>query len=285
MTTRSEINLQKFLRRVTTKSAGNSKLSLCQITTSGGTNLLRDMLLDSDYGYDEERISEMVSELLSTAQEDADNHRGVTSFVVIAFKGVTRGERSPLFRLRSQDADFESSEALGETEPATKDGHLAQMMRHNETMMRLLVQQSEVLSNQSAGIIARLTSHNEKLEDKHFEVLARAEDLANESEERAQSRLLLASKEKRKDQLIATLKPLVPVLMAKFKGTPASAKPELFQDSIKAIMQDLTPEKMAKIAEILGPHSIALAEIWMDAHKDQDEEIPNEQTNSAGKTH
>lgn len=269
--TRVESNLKKFLRRTTAPSAGCSKISLLQVMSSGGSNVLREIMLDSSFGYDETKIGEMVADLLSTAQEDADNQRGVTTFCLRSFKGITQYERSPLFRLRSQTNDFDD-EALGDTEPATKDGHLAQLMRHNEVYARTLAQMFEVQSRQNTEEKRALLEEIRHYRDKHFEVMIQAEELANEKEERERGRLLMASQEKRKDQIMALLKPMVPIAMAKFKGTPDSAKPELWKEGIKQILADITPEKMEKLAEILGPHSLALAEIYMDAHKETDNE-------------
>src|SRR6478752_1207376 len=278
--TRTEAVLVKFFRRAVSKLAGNTKICLQQVTTGGGASLLREMVIDQDSLYDDERINIGVAEFLTDAQDDADGHRGMTAYCLVAYKGLNRSERSPLFRLRNSDSEFES-EALGETEPATKDGHLAQLMRHNEALMRQNAIMMETMSNQSTNIIARLTETNKHYEDRHWETAMRAEELADEKEAREQSRMQLISSDKRKDQIMALLKPMVPIAMAKFKGTPAAAKPELFKESLKHILADLSPDKMEKIADILGPQSLALMELYMEAHK---EDEANEQANGVGNT-
>jgi hypothetical protein len=211
---------------------------------------------------------------MATAQEDADGRTGVTSYRLRALKGITQGESSPPFRLRSQDADIDT-EALGDTEPATKDGHLAQLMRHNEIYVRALVQQQEVMSRQSTDIIANLAAQNKHYTDKHWEVMLRAEELADEKEDREVTRLKEIGKEKRFDEALKAFKPLVPVVLSKIKGLPAETKANLNLDSLKAILESVTPDEMEKLANILGPRSLALAEMYMDAHKEDD---PNEQS-------
>ncbi len=272
MSSRSEITLQKFVRRATATNSGYSKLALVQVMSSGGSNTLREIDIKSEFGYDDSRISELVAELFSTAQEDADGHKGISSYCIRSFKGVTQGERSPLFRLRSQETEFEDE--MGETEPATRDGLLAQLMRHSEVQTRMLAQVFEVQARTNVDEKKALLEEIRHYRDSHWETIMRAEELANEKDEREVARLLMASSEKRKDQVMALLKPLVPIAMAKFKGTPSSAKPELWKESIKHILSDITPEKMEELAKLIGPHSLALAEIWMDAHKEADSSEP-----------
>lgn len=273
----AEEKLTKFVRRVTVPSAGYTKIALMQFNVAGGGSLLRNYELSSDYGYDASKVAEVVAELMATAQEDADGRTGVTSYRLKAFKGVTQGESSGPFRLRSQDAEIDT-DALGDTEPATKDGALAQQMRHNEVLMRLLVQQQEVSSRQSTEIIARLTDREKHYADKHWEVTLQREELANEKDEREIARLKEMSKERRLDEALKTFKPLVPALMSKLKGMPVDAKANLNVESLKAILSDITPSDMEKIANILGPRSLALAEMYMDANKEDDSHEQSSET-------
>ncbi len=277
----AEDKLKKFVRRVCAAGSGYTSITLIQVSNAGGGSSLRVMPLDSQFGYDDSKISEMVAELVTTAQEDADGHRGLTAYCLKAQKGVMQGERSPLFRLRAQESEYGDDEPLGETEPNTPGGLLGQLMRHNEANTRILAQVFEVQSRSHSEEKRRLLDQLQHYEDRHWDVVMRAEDLANEKDTRETARLQLTAQEKRKDQIIALLKPLVPIAMAKFKGTPADAKPGLWQESLKAILADLSPEKMEQIANIMGPHSLALAEMYMDAHKEADK-ADDEQAGSAG---
>lgn len=266
-----EVRLEKFVRRVTHTHTGYTRLMLVQAVVGGNSRLLREFPLDlAETVYDAEKVSEIVAETIVTAQEDADGHSGLTSYCLQALRGVTRGESSAVFRLRRQHSDFDD-EALGETEPATKDGHLAQLMRHNEALIRTLVQQQEVMSNQSTAIIARLTEQVKHYDERHWETMLRAEELADERDRRETQKLLTAGKEKRMDEALKTFKPLVPVLVSKLRGVPADAKAALNVEAIKAIMSNLSPDKMEQIANILGRDSVALLELWIDANKDNPE--------------
>lgn len=259
-----EETLSKFIRRAVRPAADYTRLSLVQIVVGGGTNILRTDDLSKDTVYDSEKIDEMTADFLATAQEDADGRSGLSSFCVKALKGVTQGERSPTFRLRAQDSDI-NSEALGETEPATSAGLLGQLMRHLEADRRQTVQLVEVMSNQSTAVIARLTEQIKHYEDRHWETMVRAEELADERDNREMKKLKEVNREHRFDEALKTFKPLVPVLMSKLKGVPADAKAGLHMAALKEVIGDISNEDMEKIVNILGPKSLALGEIWLEA--------------------
>jgi hypothetical protein len=267
-----DLKLEKFVRRVTHTNTGYTRLCLIQVMTGGSFNVLRDVQLDlSETIYDSEKVAEIVAEMTATAQEDADGHSGLTTYCLQALKGVTRGERSPLFRLRSQESEM-GIEALGETEPATKDGHLAQLMRHTEGLMRLLVQQQEVSSRQSTDIISRLVDQNKHYEERHWETMVRAEELADEREERETKRMQLVNRENRMDEALKTFKPLVPVLVSKLKGIPVDAKAAMQISALKSVLGDINTDQMEQIVKVLGPKSIALGELWLEMQKETSQE-------------
>jgi hypothetical protein len=80
------------------------------------------------------------------------------------------------------------------------------------------------------------------------------------------------AKSKRLDDVVKILKPLAPALMSKLKGLPSDAKATLKEDTIKALLADLSQSDMEKIANILGPRSLALAELYIDAKQGEAEE-------------
>jgi hypothetical protein len=267
---RAELSLQKFVRRVTIPNSGYTKIMLLQLVSSGGSTTLRESPLNAEFGYDEAKTAELVAEFLTIAQEDADGHRGVTSYCLRAAKGVTQGERSPIFRLRAQESEFGEDDALGDTEQPTKDGLQAQLMRHLEVKDRTMAQMFEVVTRSSIERERGMQEQIRHYEDRHWDTVLRAEELASERDQRETAKIQAIAFEKRKDELLKMLKPLVPLAMSKFSGTPKDAKPVLWLESLKEILAQTSPDDMGKIAEILGPKSLALATIYMDAHKDED---------------
>jgi hypothetical protein len=75
--------------------------------------------------------------------------------------------------------------------------------------------------------------------------------------------------DKRMDETMKMLKPMIPLLMSKLKGISKDAKAGAQTDVLKALMSNVTPEQMEQIATILGPQSLALAELYLDARKSE----------------
>lgn len=263
----SEERLQKFIRRIGQPNTGYTAFVLVQVLSSRGESLLRKFDLP-DFGLDDAKASELAAEVFVTASEDADGHLGLSSYCLYGLKGVTKFERSPVIRLRNQNGDDGS---LEDTEPATATGVTAQLMRHLEATQRTSLQKDEIYARATSEIIR---SQNERIahyEKFHWENVLKAEELANEKEKREVARLQAVAKERRTDEALKVIKPLVPLLLSKWTGLPAGAKPEVQMEVLKQLMSNVTPEMMTKIANILGPNSLALAELYMETHQEPED--------------
>lgn len=262
----SEDKQAKFIRRITRPNTGYTGFVLVQCLSSRGESLLRKFDFDVDSaGYTDETIRELAAEVLVSAQDDADGHLGLSSYCLYGLKGVSKVERGPVFRLRSQS--IEDGE-LEDTEAATPAGLQAQLMRHLEAQARTAIQKDEIYARSTTEIIRSLSERLKHYEEAHWENILKAEELANEKEARELNRLKEINKDKRIDEALKTVKPLIPLLLSKFNGAKG-VKPELQMEAFKEVIAQVTPEDMEKIANILGPKSLALAEIYMDTHKEE----------------
>lgn len=258
----------KFIRRITRPGTGYTGFVLVQCLSSRGESLLRKFDFDSDSSsYTEETLRELAAEVLVSAQDDADGHLGLSSYCLYGLKGTNKVERGPVFRLRSQNGD---EGELEDTESATPAGLQAQLMRHLEAQARTAIQKDEIYARSTTEIIRGLSERLKHYEEAHWETVLRAEELANEKEARELNRLKEISKDRRIDEALKTVKPLIPLLLSKFNGAKG-VKPELQMEAFKEVVAQISPEQMEQIANILGPKSLALAEIYMDTHKEQSE--------------
>lgn len=266
----SEDKVRKFLIRVTQPSAKYTSIALVQVIANGGSSLLHRCELRAEYGYGEDSISEMLGAIWQTAQDDADGHLGTTAYTVIAYQGTKEGERGPMFRLRSQDASLTSGGGiLGETEQATPQGLQAQLMRHLEAKDRTMGIMVEHMANQATSIISRQSAQIEHYEKRHWENVELAEKMMLDRTTADLERSKQVSFDKRMDETMKMLKPIIPLLMSKLKGISKDAKSGAQTDVLKALMSNVTPEQMEQIATILGPQSLALAELYLDARKSE----------------
>lgn len=267
-----ELKWEKFVRRVTLSKEGYTRLSLVQVMAGGGLNTLRYIDLNSEFGYDGEKIAQIVAEFFCTAQEDADGHRGLTSYALKAIKGATVGERSPVIRLRRQSDEDGEDDILGESEEPTLAGVTSQLMRHNEAQARTISQMFEVMVTQSSARDARQTAQLQHYEERHWENILQREELLSEKDSRDIARAESLSRGKRLDETIKMLKPLVPAALSKLKGLPPGAKAGAQMDVLKAIMKNVTPDQMEKIAEVLGNQALGLVELYLDAKREEEPE-------------
>lgn len=264
----SEVKLEKFVRRVTQTGAGYTKLVLVQVMLNGGESILMETPLTAQYGYEESKIKEMVADFMSCAQDDADGSTTPNTYCIKALKGIARGERSPKFRLRRESAEDGDEDLVGASEPATVQGLLAQLMRHLEADRRTSTIKDEIFARAMTQTIQSQAERIAHYEDKHWEVIQKMEELADEKEQREIARVQATGRERRLDEALKTFKPLVPVAIAKLKGIPESAKAGLQLTALKQVIKDLNPDQIEKVLEVLGPKAIALGELFLEANKD-----------------
>lgn len=270
-----ELKWEKFIRRVTLSKDGYTRLVLVQVMRGGAHNTLRNIELDSTFGYDSEKIANMVAELFTTAQEDADGHRGVTQYALKALRGTATGERSPIIRLRAQTGEDGEEDILGETEDVTISGIAAvtsQLMRHNEAQARTISQMFEVMVTQSSARDARQTAQLQHYEDRHWENILQREELLSDRDTREIAKAESISRQRRFDETVKMLKPLVPAALSKLKGISPGVKSGAQMDVLKAIMKNITAEQMEQIANVLGDQSLGLVELYLDAKKEEEPE-------------
>lgn len=267
-----EAKWEKFVRRVTLSKEGYTRLSLVQVMAGGGHNTLRNLELNSEFGYDADKISQLVAEMYCTAQEDADGHRSLTSYALKALKGATVGERSPIIRLRRQSDEIGEDDILGESEEPTIAGVTSQLMRHNEAQARTISQMFEIMVTQASARDARQTEQLKHYEERHWENILQREELLSEKDARDIARIETLAKQKRFDETVKMLKPLVPAAISKLKGLPPAAKAEAQKGVLKAIMSNITPEQMEQIANVLGNQGLGLIELYLDAKKEEEPE-------------
>lgn len=211
-----------------------------------------------------EEIPVFAGNILMRAQEDADgNGPGVSRYVVYAYR---KGESKPSgrypFRLRGE-SDLDMDSESGEEAPTTK-GIITQLMRHNENMMRLLVQSTGASMASMARRLESADKLNEALAKERREMFATLEEAKSEQHTRDMDLLLTEGSLKRKDAAFAKLMSLVPMVINKIAGNkvlPDKSDPlmmllepligSLNQEQFQAIAQNLTPEQQIMFVDLL----------------------------------
>lgn len=202
-------------------------------------------------------------EIYDVALEDASHFKGMTKYVVFAYKA---GEQRAAFRtfimVQGQDSD---DGQIGDTEPPTKDGITSQLMRHNEAMSRTLnVATSQIISYYQRAL-ELASRENGGLREANYKMLSDREAILSLQHERDLDMTRAMKSEERKDLLLGEAKNLVPIILSKYGAHNGDKDMEKSANEtiVKNLMDSLTPEQIATIMPTLSPaQQIQIATVY-----------------------
>lgn len=246
---------KKWIERQYLKPPGNHDLARLRLLHLGSRNSeLWSVDIEGNFNPDNTAF-----ELAETAWDDASGMGGVQKYKVEAFYGDSKKPgRIHRFAIdaRGDNLDSEFSE------PATSNGIVAQTMRHNEHLMRMAIGGSNAVIQQLGRQVEIMSKRMLAMEEKLWQGVEAREKLLTQAEEREIMRMEAEGSEKRKDEVLDTVKTLLPAVVDRMShkalgpGSPEGEKK--MQDSkIAAFMESLTPEQKAEIGTVLKPHQLA----------------------------
>jgi len=233
----------------------------------------------------EERISELVTDVLEHAEADADGIGGVNKYCLCAYFGDDNREpkaRSPVFRVSAKSDSFRSGN-IERSESPTVKGLLSQMMRHTEALTRLTVGGAEATITSLLERNAVLERNATAVVEQQMRNLELYQNLLDSSAERQLAIKKQEAHEERMDHLMTNVTPLLPILAGKAIGGIEALKklvqggvaPAELQSAV-AVFSTLTPDEIQKMAVILGQErGMALFELYktfssIDDKKDEE---------------
>ncbi len=232
---------------------------------------------------DENWILETVNRLEADSMADAGGIGGVQSYVVLSLFEKS-GER-PLARFTFREAGHDEVFDDDESEPATKTGHVAQMMRHNEAIMRI----ATVASGQALSYLQRVNaSQGETIEKLIAERMANFEVVETLKSQHFERALILEkerNQDKRTQDAFEKLMALAPVVVNKIAGKrllPEHTTPE--KEMLKSLLESLTPAQFESLQTILKPEQAVLIASMMEqfSREEPPSQSGNGSANSSG---
>lgn len=143
-------------------------------------------------------------------------------------------------------------------------GVMIQQMRHNEALVRTMVQTVGQTLDHMARINATLAARLEKIEEGRMAQIETFEELLSKRHERELEATKLQNAERRKEQAFEKLTLLLPAVANKIVGKkvfPENIAGDL--DQLKNLLASVTPEQLSKLGEILSPvQTTALLSIY-----------------------
>jgi hypothetical protein len=183
---------------------------------------------------------------------------------------------------------FEASRVKGgglaTTEPANSDGIVKQMMRHNETLMRMATGAAMQAIELQQDTIEKMADRIKQLEEGRYKVLDAAESLANAQFERENERARLQASETRKTLALQGMLEFTPLIRTKviewLTGTKMGMEHPLL-GGLRALFDGMTVEQMEHILGTLPAAKRAmLLELYKSAMNIQTQPQPQEPAQS-----
>lgn len=189
------------------------------------------------------------SEIYQKMVEDSEEVGGIQKYLLLAFRPSAKAPRERLvLRVDGGTEDgFSNSEGRG------ADAAMAQALRHNEALMRLVFEgfgtSLKTLADQNKTLAKSLEkASGEKVE--LWETMSSVAKADREKDEAKSNRLL---KEKQTEVIADGLKLLLPGLIQKF----GLGSKEASETGLERLVKSLSPEQQATIFSCLSPEQAA----------------------------
>jgi hypothetical protein len=214
-------------------------------------------------------VSKLAGEIYQTIIDDANGLGNMQTYAAELYFGEaqTPNTRRP-FQVYGGEPK-EEGEAAIMSEPPTDKGQRAQGMRHTETLMKNLIDQTKHIVQFQARQIEMQNDRLHQMEDDRFRMMQTVEELTSRKHLRDMEIAEARHSQQMKEDLFSQFKILMPVLANKFMGgqvIPQTTTPQL--ETIKEVFRTIRPDQFNKLAEALEPHQIApiieMVSQWMD---------------------
>jgi hypothetical protein len=199
-------------------------------------------------------ISECVDSLLNLIADDAAGMGGIQRYLIES-RHDESGDASARFSLRIEgyDPDLDNLDS-DDAEPPTKQGALAQQMRHNEVIMKSLVAGMGGAVQSLQRSCSRQAEMIETLMEQRFKDFATVEEALSRKHERELEMLEKSSDMDRKDRLIEKGLTLLPAVVNRLTGQKMvedAASPR--EEMLRSLVETLTQEQLNQVARCLRP--------------------------------
>lgn len=224
--------------------------------------------MDNAQSLGEDALLEIMTDIETSSFDDSEGIGGLQRYQVLAYY---QHSMSPLGRFTFRMEGGENEDEFGLSEPATKQGFLGQVMRHNEGYAKA----NMFATNQVIGMLSRtvnqLAEHNEKLMVERRRSYETQEELLSLKHERDLMSIEAETKAKHMQALFDKGNILLPALVNRISGKkilPEETGP--MTDMLKSFAETLDPQQLAYIMKGLRPEQqIAMIEFLQATQKEK----------------
>jgi len=208
-------------------------------------------------GIPPEDLDALITQIETICYEDAGGLEGTQRYVLFPyFKDAQKTIGRFVLRI---EGDANDDDELA-SEPATKTGLLAQLMRHQEAIMRTSMLGIQNVVQMQQRVISRLSEQNEAMLGKHVENINSLEDLRNEKHERDLKSEEARFRQKSMQDIVDKVMLLLPNVVNKLGGKGQKLLPEkstTTEAGIYSLLSSITPDQLATLSGVLKPEQLA----------------------------
>lgn len=242
--------LQQWLQRQWFKHSG--LLSLARLTHGQGRrdrdNLVEEFPFERDATDD--AIAFMAEVILQAAEDHAESLTGHTERYALAVVGESVALARTGFRVSTYDVEEDEDT----TEPPTKRGIMGQQMRHNEGLVKLLVQAQMTTATAQERIIERQSLLLEGIFEKQLRLVALTEEVLSKKAERELAVAESAARLDAKRDIFQSVKLLLPTVVNRIAGDdilPKGGNPAAM--ALETLAETLTDAQLEAIVNAVEP--------------------------------
>lgn len=215
-----------------------------------------------------DEIAPLLIQIAEAAQNDAnDLNSGIQSYALYAYFTADRSYvPRKIFRVSSVEEEIERD--VNPSEPPTEKGLAAQLMRHNEVIMRQMTIATGMQLQTMQRENARLAEMNERYSQQQVDFLVLVQDLLDNSTKRRlderQQEASLAIKEEAMQKLAA----LVPVVINRMAGQQVLPIEDRSFMLMSSFLENLTDQQQQDLlGQCSDSQKMVLAEILAEYEK------------------
>ena len=211
-------------------------------------------------------VGEASQELYTQAEVDSETRSsGVPQrYIVAAF---CESEREPLytFPFLIRPNPLSAHKLMGQdTEPPTEKGMLSHVMRHDETMHRMMMVMADATAGKLANAVTQKDERIAHLEEQQAKFFEMSQRLLDRTQERELERSLAVQRAKRMDELMGMAMAYTPMVLGAITGKLAPktmeplAKSKARDDGIRQLLSNLSEEEAMNVIGAMKPANQAV---------------------------
>lgn len=234
-----------------------------------------------------EQISDNDIDMICTQIEtsclaDAEGTKEFQRYAVMAYtvpegegeKAKARSFGRCMLSFTSFSEDEFADDSSASSEPATKNGLLSQLMRHNESMHKMTIaSMGHVISTQTR-MLQQAQEHIEKIGHKDLETFELIENLMSQKHNRELESMKAVSNQESKEKIANQIVTLIPNIVNRLGGKkllPERTTP--IEQMLSNLLKGMTPDQLGALQNVLRPdQQIAVFEFMAKMKETEEKE-------------